>query len=106
MKRQKWLIIGLSVLVVLGSASGWIYSFVKPDPNKTTQTEINNLQVSFMKQYGTSATITEMINPKIYEVAWKGSDGSQNVSVNIGGVWCQIANVPATSTTPPITTTP
>ena len=98
--NQKWLIIILVVLVVLGIASGWVYNAVKSGPQKPSSTELNNLQISFMKQYGTSATVNEMINPKIFEVAWTGSDGSKNVSVNIGGVWCQIASVPVAATAP------
>jgi hypothetical protein len=98
-KQQKWLVIVLAILVVLGSASGWIYNLVKVDPQKPSQTELNNLQISFMKTYGTSATVTEMINPKIYEVAWTGSDGSKNVSINVGGVWALLASIPNSSTT-------
>ena len=109
MNKQRWIVIGLAALTILGSASGWIYNAVKPDPNPNTisTTELDNLQISFLKQYGTSATVSQIIIPKEYEVAWKGADGSQNVSVNIGGVWCQIASIPAsTAVTPPVTTTP
>ena len=91
--KQKYLIIGLIVLVVLGSASGWVYNFIKT-PHQTPQNEISNLQLSFVKQYGTDASITEMINPKIYEVAWTDKDGNKNVSMNVGGVWVVLVSIP------------
>ena len=99
MKQQKWLVVILAILVVLGSASGWIYNTVKKPGSTLSKDEITNLQVSFMKQYGTDASISEGIVPKVYEVAWVAKDGTKNVSMNVGGIWVLIASVPATSTT-------
>lgn len=95
MKKQNWLVIGLIALVVLGSASGWVYDAVKT--TKPSQAELYNLQLSFTKQYPTG-TVEQMITPKIYEFAWKDSSGNTNVSVNIGGVWVEIASNPVTTT--------
>ena len=100
MKKQNWLKVLLVVIsIIFGIVLG---AFLQPKlfpSNKPSQAELGNLQLSFLKQYGTSATINEMISPKIFEVAWKGSDGSQNVSINVGGVWCEIASIPVTTTT-------
>ena len=100
MKQFRWYLIGLAILLLLGSLGLGVYNFVKPNSDPPTNAELTSLQISFMKTYGTSATVTQIISdPKTYEIAWKGSDGSSNVSENVGGVWVLIASVPATSTT-------
>lgn len=99
--KQRTLVIILAVIAVLGSASGWVYHAIADKKDLSiSQSELMNLQVSFLKQYGSQATITEAINPKIYEVAWTDGQNTKNVSVNIGGVWVLIASVPAPTTTP------
>lgn len=90
----------VTTLALIGS--GWIYHALSSDDKSAiTQTELTNLQISFMKQYGVDATISEIIEPKIYEVAWAGSNGSQNISMNVGGVWVLIASIPAPATPAP-----
>ena len=105
--KKHWLVITLAVLVIIGSASGWVYALVKKnDPPAPTSAEITALQFSFMKQYGTTANVTQIINPQIFEVAWTGADGSKNVSMNVGGIWVLIASQPTVTTPlPPSTTT-
>ncbi len=98
--KSKLILTILIVIAVLGSASGWVYHATTDKNNDVTQEELMNLQVSFMQQYGTEAAINEVINPKIYEIAWTGSDGSKNVSMNVGGVWVLIASIPAPQETP------
>ncbi len=92
-------VISLIVLIVLGIASGWVYHYFAGNSSVAapimSQTELMGLQVSFIKQYGTQANISEVITPKIYEVAWTDGQGGKNVSMNVGGVWVLIANVPA-----------
>jgi hypothetical protein len=82
------------IVVLLGVSSGWVYNEMKKSPNSFSTEEINSLQVSFIRQYGTDANITEGIIPKIYEVAWTDKDGNKNVSMNVGGVWVLINSVP------------
>lgn len=99
--RQRILVIGLAILATLGSASGWAYhAMASKDNFRMSGSELMGIQVSFLKQYGTQATITEVIIPKIYEVAWTNGQGDKNVSMNVGGVWVLIANSPMT--TPPV----
>ncbi len=110
--KQQLLIRILIVLLVLGTASGWAYHFwgdrnVSGMPQQAmSQNELMALQISFIKQYGTQATITEAIVPKIYEVAWTDGQGVKNVSINVGGVWVLIASVSSSPPTSPPTTTP
>ncbi len=99
MKRFKWYLMGLAILLLLGSLGLGVYNFVKPKSDPPTNAELTSLQISFMKTYGTSATVTQIISdPKTYEVAWTSSDGSKNVSENVGGVWVEIASTPVTTT--------
>ena len=97
-KQFRWYLIGLAILLLLGSLGLGVYNFVKPKSDTPTNAELTSLQISFMKTYGTSATVTQIIsNPKTFEIAWKGSDGSKNVSMNVGGIWVIIANIPTTT---------
>lgn len=95
MKKSKILIISLIVIALLGSSSGWIYhALASRQTLSISQNEMIALQFSFLKQYGTQVTITQVIVPKIYEIAWTDSNGDNNISMNIGGVWVLIASTP------------
>ena len=96
--KQKIIIIILSIVAVLGSSSGWVYHFWTE--KKTSDSELMALQVSFLKQYGSTATVKETISPKIYEIAWSDDKGNNYVSMNVGGVWVVIANNSAPTPTP------
>ena len=93
MNRREFLERAAKTIALAGVASGWIYNAFKPAHNTLTQTEANNLAISFMKQYGTENTIDEAIIPKIYEVAWTSKDGTKNISANIGGIWVILSTV-------------
>ncbi len=98
--KRKLSIASLVVLGILMVSSGWVYHFkVSGDTTTIKQDEFMNLQLSFLKQYGNQATITEAITPKIYEIAWTDNQGNKNVSMNVGGVWVLIQSVP---TQPPV----
>ncbi len=96
--KAKITIVILVIIAVLGSSSGWAYHFWTE--KKTTDSELLNLQVSFLKQYGNTATVKETISPKIYEIAWADDKGNNYVSMNVGGVWVIIANTPAPTPSP------
>jgi len=92
--KHSLIIIVVSIIFILGISSGWVYNALQKQSQALSKDEISNLQLSFVKYYGTEANITEGIIPKIYEVAWTDKDGNKNVSMNVGGVWVLIASVP------------
>lgn len=93
MSRRVWVIQVLVLVLAAAAVSGWAISRESGDDRSISKEESMNLQLSFMKQYGTDATITQLISPKIYEAMWT-KDGNTNVSVNFGGVWVTVASTP------------
>jgi len=99
--RNKALIIGLVVLLVVGGSSGWVYNFIQKN-NNAKAIELAVLQQTFLQQYGDKAVIKQMVSPeKVYAVAWTDGDGLSHVSWNIGGLWVTVFSGSVPTTTAP-----
>lgn len=95
----------LIVLVVILTASGWIaFSISHNNTEKQikdiqawfsiSDSESTQLQISFIKSYP-QLNATQLIVPKIYEIASEDNQGNKYVMVNVGGVWTIISSTPA-----------
>ena len=47
MKQFRWYLIGLAILLLLGSLGLGVYNFVKPNSYLPTNAELTSLQISF-----------------------------------------------------------
>lgn len=97
MKRKiLWIVIGVVVLLATIS-SGWVYNLV----SKNNQLEMVALQATFVQQYGSQATIKQLVSPnKVYAALWTDSEGVSHVSWNIGGFWCVVWSENSPNTIP------
>ena len=90
MKKRIILIVVVFILLIAAISSGWVYNIIRS--NKAN--ELMTLENSFRQQYGQDAVITDLVSPeKVYAAAWTSSDGHNNISWNIGGVWVTVYSV-------------
>lgn len=92
MKVRKLIWIPLVVIAAICLASsGFIYNALRENSQSANSNELANLQVTFLQQYGSDATIKQLVCPdKVYAAAWTSSDGATHISWNIGGLWVTV----------------
>ena len=79
-----------AVLLFSFGFSGWIYNYVRSENDKRAL-ELATMSNGFVQQYGTAATIKQLIIPeKVYAALWEDSEKIQHVSWNIGGLWVEV----------------
>ncbi len=105
MKNKKYLqiIAGVtfSLVILLVSFYGGTYYNRQKTAKDTEQTI---LQQTFIQQYGSDATIKQIVSPtKVYAAAWTSKDGTAHISWNIGGLWVTDydGTAPSSATTTP-----
>ncbi len=89
------LIVLLTTILIIFTASGWVYNIWVKNAQLIESQEMATIQASFVQQYGSGATINQLVAPdKVYAAAWTDGDGLSHVSWNIGGVWAVIWTSP------------
>jgi type II secretory pathway pseudopilin PulG len=92
--KKVTVIVVLAIVVIALASSGWVYSIVRSN----RADELESVQRSFVQQYGSVATINELVSPKkVYAASWT-ADGNNNISWNIGGIWVLVYSVPVAAT--------
>ena len=96
MKGRKVAVIIVSVIILLCLiSSGWVYNLVRSNSELIESNEMATIQATFVQQYGSGATINQLVSPdKVYAAVWTDEDGKTHVSWSIAGVWAVVWSSP------------
>jgi len=103
MKGKKVIGIVAGVIVLVGLiSSGWVYGIVSKNAQLVKGNEMASLQTTFVQQYGSGATIKQLVSPdKVYAALWSDAEGNSHVSWNVGGLWVTVWSTPVTTPAAP-----
>ncbi len=101
MKRKiLWIVVGV-ILVIMLTGSGWVYNIVKSNSLLIQNNEMATLQTTFVQQYGSQASIKQLVAPeKVYAALWTDANGDSHISWNIGGMWAVLWSCSSKVTSP------
>ncbi len=84
-------IVGIVLVLIALASSGWIYNIMHQNSQLLRGNEMATLQTTFVQQYGSQATIQQLVSPdKVYAALWTDGEGISHVSWNIGGLWVTV----------------
>ncbi len=88
----------LIALIVVIMGIGFMGYTIGKNRQVSENSEMLNLQTTFVQQYGSESTIRQIVSPdKVYAALWTDSDGIAHVSWNIGGLWVMVYSGNSTS---------
>ena len=92
--------IGITLIacIVVIMSVGYLSYTIGKNRQTAENSEMLNLQTTFVQQYGSESTIRQIVSPdKVYAALWTDSDGIAHVSWNIGGLWVMVYSGNSTS---------
>ena len=92
MRKRLFWIIPLAIVVIAAIAFPW-YRLTVSAAEVTKTQELKAVSNSFIATYGSKVTVNDLVEPenvKMYVVSWS-DDTYVHVSININGVWAEIA---------------
>ena len=95
--------IGITLIacIVVIMSVGYLSYTIGKNRQTAENSEMLNLQTTFVQQYGSEAVINQMVSPdKVYAALWTDSEGVAHVSWNIGGLWVTVWNSSSNITAP------